>query len=137
MAVDPQEQHARPLPRSESRGDSIYAYETKQGTRYRFAYRDSRGKQSQKRGFTSRTAAKRERERLMGRVHRGEVRIHAETFGQWWERWLIRRKPYLAERVLPRLRDLRAPSAAAPLRRPAAEQADRADDQRLARGSVR
>jgi hypothetical protein len=32
----------------------------------------------------------------MGRVHRGEVRIHAETFGQWWERWLIRRRPYLA-----------------------------------------
>lgn len=78
-------------------GDSIYAYETKQGTRYRFVYRDAAGKQSQKRGFTSHTAARRERQRLMSRVERGEVRISRETFGAYWERYLVRRKPYLEE----------------------------------------
>lgn len=41
-------------------GDSIYEYETKEGTRYRFAYRDAAGNQSTKRGFTSRSAARKE-----------------------------------------------------------------------------
>ncbi|MGZ6568196.1 MAG: hypothetical protein ACXVE9_12425 [Solirubrobacteraceae bacterium] len=48
---------------------SIYAYQTREGTRYRFTFRDAAGKQSTRRGFTSRTAARRERERLMGSVH--------------------------------------------------------------------
>jgi len=61
-------------------GDSIYAYPTKQGVRYRFVYRDSSGKQSQKRGFTSRSAAKRERERLVSQARRGELRVSRETF---------------------------------------------------------
>jgi integrase len=77
-------------------GDSIYAYETKEGTRYRFVYRDPAGKQSQKRGFTSRTAARRERQRIISQVQRGELRVSRETLGEYWERWLVRRKPHLA-----------------------------------------
>jgi hypothetical protein len=75
--------------------DSIYPYETQAGTRYRFVHRDSAGKQSQRRGFTSPTAARKERERLMGRVHRGEVRTSRESFAEHWDGWLARRKPYL------------------------------------------
>lgn len=76
---------------------SIYAYETRAGTRYRFVFRDSGGKQTTKRGFTSRTAARKERERLMGRVHRGELRVSRETFGEYWERYLRARRPYLED----------------------------------------
>src|SRR4051794_29962664 len=81
--------HARAM------GDSVYAYETAHGTRYYFKYRDSSGKQSTKRGFTSATAARKERERLMGRVHSGKVRVSRESLAGWWARWLEQRRPYL------------------------------------------
>jgi integrase len=74
---------------------SIYAYSTQAGTRYRFTYRDSAGKQTTKRGFRSRAAARKERERLMGRVHRGEVRVSRESLERYWLRYLKARKPYL------------------------------------------
>ncbi|MGZ6589315.1 MAG: hypothetical protein ACXVHX_34225, partial [Solirubrobacteraceae bacterium] len=74
---------------------SIYAYQTREGTRYRFTFRDAAGKQSTRRGFTSRTAARRERERLMGSVHRGALRVSRETLGAWWARWLAQRRSYL------------------------------------------
>ena len=48
-------------------GDSIYAYDTVVGRRCYFTYRDSAGRKSTRRGFTSPTAGRRERERLMGR----------------------------------------------------------------------
>jgi hypothetical protein len=47
---------------------SIYAYETRAGTRFRFTFRDAGGRQTTRRGFESRAAARRERERRMGRV---------------------------------------------------------------------
>jgi hypothetical protein len=74
---------------------SIYAYRTAAGTRYRFVFRDSRGKQTSKNGFLSRAAARTERERLMGRVHRGEVRVSRESLEGYWLRYLKARKPYL------------------------------------------
>jgi len=74
---------------------SIYPYETVAGTRWRFTYRDSAGKQTTKRGFPSRTAARKERERMMGKVHRGEVRVSRESLEVYWERWLRARRPYL------------------------------------------
>lgn len=39
-------------------GDVIHAYETRPGTRWRFVYRQSDGKSSSRRGFTSRSAAR-------------------------------------------------------------------------------
>ncbi len=74
---------------------SIYAYKPKAGVRYRFVYDDSAGHQSSARGFRSTAAARRAREELMGRVHRGQVRVSRETFGGYWRRWLPRRRAFL------------------------------------------
>jgi hypothetical protein len=77
--------------------ESIYAYKTKRGTRYRFVYRDSAGRQSTVRGFTSRSAARGAREKLLGQVHRGQVRVSRATFGEYWQSWLARRRSLLEE----------------------------------------
>jgi hypothetical protein len=74
---------------------SIYSYETSEGTRWRFVFRDSRGRQTSRSGFTSRRQAQRERERLLGRVHRGEIRTSRETLASYWERYPHARRPYL------------------------------------------
>lgn len=107
--------------------DSIYPYETQAGTRYYFVFRDRRGKQSTRRGFTSRTAARKAREELMGRVHRGEVRISRLTLKDLWTPWLERRKPYLVDgtwqdyrrhgelRILPHLGAARLATLNAPM----------------------
>src|SRR6266536_3968112 len=99
--------------------DGIYPYETAQGTRYYFKFRDARGKSSTRRGFTSRRAAKRAREALRGKVHRGELRVSRATFGGYWRTWLARRRPFLQDgawqdyrrhgelRLLPHLADER------------------------------
>jgi integrase len=96
---------------------SIYPYATVDGIRYRFAYRDASGKQSTKRGFTSPAAARKARERLMGKVHRREVSVSRETLAGYWARYLALRKPYLEDgswqdyrrhgelRILPELGD--------------------------------
>src|SRR4051794_5294631 len=81
--------------RAPAMGGSGYAYETAGGGRYYFKYRDSTGKQSTKRGFMSVTAARKERERLMGKVHAHQVRVSRESLAGWWERWLAQRQPYL------------------------------------------
>src|SRR4051794_11138094 len=82
-------------PRQRGLQGSIYAYATTAGTRYRFTFRDSTGRQVMKRGFSSQTAARKERERLMGKVHAHQVRVSRESLGGWWERWLEQRRPYL------------------------------------------
>jgi integrase-like protein len=106
--------------------DSIYAYKTKAGTRYRFVFPDSRGKQTSRNGFRSRPAAHRERERLMGKVHRGEVRVSRESLEAYWRRYLQQRRPYLENgswqdyrrhgelRILPHLGDRKLTSLTAP-----------------------
>jgi hypothetical protein len=82
---------------SRAMGDSIYRYQTADGERFYFKYRDPAGKQSTKRGFSSRAAARRERERLMGRVHRGEAKVSRESLAGFWDRYLQQRKPYLED----------------------------------------
>lgn len=74
---------------------SVYSYETAQGTRWRHVFRRTDGKQSSKRGFTSRTAARDALRRLLEQIDRGEIRHTDQTFGSWREAWLRRRKPYL------------------------------------------
>lgn len=73
----------------------VYSYETARGTRWRYVFRRTHGKQTSKRGFTSERAARDALRRLLERIDRGEIRHSSETFGGWWERWLRRRKPYL------------------------------------------
>ena len=73
----------------------VYPYATKGGTRWYFKTRDSTGRQTTKRGFTSARAARDAKRRLTERVERGELRHTRESFGQLWNRWLAQRRPYL------------------------------------------
>jgi integrase len=74
-----------------------YSYATKEGARWRFVVRRSDGTQTSKRGFVSERAARDARRRLVEQVERREVVHTKETFGQYWERWLARRRPYLED----------------------------------------
>ena len=77
------------------RSGGVYSYRTADGLRWRFVYRRSDGTQTTKRGFMSERAARDARRRLVEQVERGEVHHTKETFGDYWERWLARRRPYL------------------------------------------
>ena len=77
------------------RAAGVYPYPVKGGTRWYFKARDSNGRQTTKRGFTSERAARDAKRRLTEQVERGEVRHTRESFGQFWHRWLAQRRPYL------------------------------------------
>ena len=76
---------------------NVYPYETSEGTRWRYSYRDSRGRLSTKRGFLTERAAARDREERMGRVHQGTVVVSRMTFGEFFTEWLRRRRPYVTD----------------------------------------
>jgi integrase len=94
LAADPRPA-TPPLPAEPAGGNGIYAYDTKEGVRYRFVFRQSDGTQSNRRGFTSRRAAATARRRLVESIERGEVKVGRETFGEFWTRFLEERRPYL------------------------------------------
>ncbi len=73
----------------------VYSYPTKEGLRWYFKFRGSDGVQTSRRGFTSARSARDAKRRLTERIERGEVRHTRESFGEYWQRWLARRKPYL------------------------------------------
>jgi hypothetical protein len=75
----------------------VYPYETAKGRRWRCRVKRSDGKWTQKRGFTSPSSAAKWRRRQLERVERREVVHTRETFGEFFPRWLTRRKPYLEE----------------------------------------
>src|SRR5450755_11258 len=77
------------------RRGGVYSYRTANAVRWRFVYRRSDGTQTTKRGFASERAARDARRRLIEQVERGEVRHTKQTFGDYWEQWLRRRRPYL------------------------------------------
>jgi hypothetical protein len=67
----------------------VYPYPAAGGrTLYRTLYTDSNGRQRQKRGFTSPSAAAKFRARMQVRAERGELRITRETFGEHFDAWL-------------------------------------------------
>jgi len=76
-------------------GDAIYVYSTTGGVRYRFAFRQSDGKLSSRRGFASRRAAATARRHLVESIERGEVKVARETFETFWLRLLDERRPYM------------------------------------------
>jgi integrase len=78
-------------------GDGIYEYLLGDGTiRYRALYRASDGSQRQKRGFTTRREARRWRAEITTRAAAGGVKPSPkESFGEFFDRWLEKRKPYL------------------------------------------
>ena len=75
----------------------VYPYETAKGRRWRCRVKRSDGKWTQRRGFTSPSAAANWRRRQLERVERREVIHTKETFGEFFPRWLTRRKPYLED----------------------------------------
>ena len=83
-----------PAPSSPN-GDGIYPYGTRAGVRFRFVFRQSDGTMSSRRGFTSRRAAADARRRIVESIERGEVKVARETFGAFWRRLLVERRPYL------------------------------------------
>lgn len=69
-------------------------YPTPDG-QWRASWRSSNGKQQSKRGFDSALAAHKHRMRMIGAAERGELVAAPGTFGDWFDRWLRDRKPYL------------------------------------------
>jgi hypothetical protein len=78
------------------RGDGVYAYKTAKGTRWRFVFRHSDGSLSSRRGFISRRAAITARRKLLESVARREVRPARETFGSFWAKLLVEKRPYMS-----------------------------------------
>lgn len=66
----------------------VYPYKVGEQTFYRAMFRDSAGRQRQRRGFTSPTAASKYRARMLERADRGELRTTRQTFEDWFDEWL-------------------------------------------------
>jgi len=74
----------------------VYPYPTRQGTRWYFKARGSDGSQITRRGFLGEKAARDAKRRVVEQIARGEASYTQETFGEYWERWLERRRHYIA-----------------------------------------
>jgi hypothetical protein len=73
----------------------VYPYVTTAGTRWRFVYRQSDGRLTTRRGFTSRRAAATAPNAAVEEVRRGEVVVHRDTFQAFWEQLLADKRPYV------------------------------------------
>ena len=78
----------------------VYAYETTDGPRWRCVFRQSDGRLTSRRGFTSRSAAVHARASAVEQVRRGEVRATRETFGEFWATMLEAKRPYVTAGTL-------------------------------------
>lgn len=66
----------------------VYPYDREGQTLYRALFRNSAGRQRQRRGFTSPSAAAKYRSEMMVRADRGELRATRQRFGDWFDEWL-------------------------------------------------
>jgi integrase len=82
---------------AEATGDGVLPYETKAGTRYGFKFRQSDGTSSTRRGYVSKTAARKAKRKLEESIDRGEIKVARESFEAFWNRLLAERKPYLTK----------------------------------------
>ena len=73
----------------------IYRYETKQGPRYRYNFRDSDGKQSCKRGFLSPQAGAIDKAGLAVQAAAGTLHLSTALFADYFESWLAGHKPFV------------------------------------------
>ncbi len=91
---------------AQSSSPGVYPYNTAAGIRWRYLLRASDGMQTTKRGFRSEQAAREAREHALRQLPSRRPTPHdqpqpiqtgdsSETFGEYWERWLSRRKVYL------------------------------------------
>ena len=78
----------------------VYPYETSSGTRWRFAFRQSDGAMSSRRGFLSPRAAATTKRRLEESIRRGELRVARDSFATWWATFLADRRPYVSSGTL-------------------------------------
>jgi integrase len=78
-------------------GDGVFRYDTVQGIRYGFKFRQSDGASSTRRGFLSRKTARAEKRKLEESIRRGEIKVARESFEGFWNRLLAERKPYLTK----------------------------------------
>jgi len=78
-------------------GDAVFPYDTRQGVRYGFKFRQSDGTSSTRRGFLSRGTARKAKREMEESIRRGEVKVARESFEAFWTRMLAERKPYLTE----------------------------------------
>lgn len=90
LAVAQEQQGAGP-------GEGVFSYETKQRTRYGFKFRQSDGTSSTRRGYASRPAARKAKQKLEESIRRGEVKVARESFEAFWTKLLAERKPYLTK----------------------------------------
>lgn len=100
----------------------VYPYDTDDGVRWRFVYRQSDGRLTTRRGFASRTAAQLARNTAVEEVRRGEVWATRDTFRTFWPKLLDAKRPYVTpgalqddtthgkRRLLPWFGDLRLPA---------------------------
>jgi hypothetical protein len=100
----------------------VYAYETAEGARWRFVFRQSDGRLTSRRGFTSRSAALAARAIAVEGVRRGDVRATRDTFGEFGAKVLEAKRPFVTagtlqdytthgrKRLLPWFGDLKLPA---------------------------
>jgi len=89
-----------PAPASDPDGGGVYSYETSRGRRWRFVYRQSDGRLTTRRGFTSRSAAVSARARVVELVRRGELRATRHTFREFWADLLETKRAYVTAGTL-------------------------------------
>ncbi len=95
-AFDARVAPARPVAAvAEDGGGGVYTYATTEGTRWRLVFRQSDGRFTSRRGFTSRTAALAARAIAVEAVRRGDVRATRDTFGEFWAKVLEAKRPYV------------------------------------------
>jgi integrase len=73
----------------------VYAYPTKQGTRYRYNFRDSDGKLSCKRGFRSPQAAAIDKAGANVQAAAGTLHLSTARFADYFESWLAGHRPFV------------------------------------------
>jgi len=84
----------RPDTNRHGRSGGVRSHRTAEGVRQQFVYRRSDGPRRQRAASSVPALRGTPRCRLIKEVERGEIRHTKETFGEYWERRLARRKPY-------------------------------------------
>jgi integrase len=91
-SVAVEERHVDEAPQ----GRGVYRYLTQHGARWYFKTRGHDGSQITRRGFLNEKAAAEAKRHVVEQVARGEASYTQETFADYWERWLQRRRHHLA-----------------------------------------
>jgi len=86
------------------RHEGVYAYDTRQGPRWRYVFRDGDGRLSSRRGFTSPEDAAAARRKRIAEARRGQRLPTGQTFGEFWAELLEAKRPYVTAGALEDMR---------------------------------